>query len=112
MIKSRLSARFAFASFVLTLLASLSAGCGQDKSKGQIRYETARLERGSIVARVGASGTLSALVTVQVGSQVSGRIQTLSADFNSTVEKGQVLATLDPALFNATLANASRSEEH
>jgi HlyD family secretion protein len=69
-------------------------------------YETATLSRGSIVAKVTASGTLSALYTVQVGSQVSGRIKKLFADFNSEVKKGQVIATIDPQLFNAALEQA------
>jgi HlyD family secretion protein len=65
--------------------------------------ETAKLERGKIVAKVTATGTLSALVTVQVGSQVSGRIAELHADFNSTVKKGQLIARIDPQLFQATV---------
>jgi len=69
-------------------------------------YETATVDRGRISAKVTASGTLSALVTVQVGSQVSGRIQALYVDFNSPVDKGQVLAKLDPQLFQAALDQA------
>jgi HlyD family secretion protein len=70
------------------------------------QYETARVDRGRIVAQVTATGTLSALVTVQVGSQVSGRIQKLYVDFNSPVKKGQLIAKLDPELFQAALAQA------
>ncbi len=70
------------------------------------RYETARVDRGRIVAQVTATGTLSALVTVQVGSQVSGRIQQLFVDFNSPVKKGQLIAKIDPQLFQATLEQA------
>jgi HlyD family secretion protein len=69
-------------------------------------YETAKLGRGPIVAKVTASGTLSALVTVQVGSQVSGRIKELHADFNSDVKKGQLIAKIDPQLFVAALEQA------
>jgi len=64
--------------------------------------------RGRITARVTATGTLSALVTVQVGSQVSGSILRLHADFNSTVKKGQVVAKIDPRLFQATLEKCPR----
>jgi HlyD family secretion protein len=64
------------------------------------------VDRGRIVAQVTATGTLSALVTVQVGSQVSGRIQKLYVDFNSPVKKGQLIAKLDPELFQAALAQA------
>jgi HlyD family secretion protein len=70
------------------------------------RFETTAADRGRITARVSATGTLSALVTVQVGSQVSGRIQQLNADFNSVVKKGQVIAKIDPELFKASLAQA------
>ena len=69
-------------------------------------FETARASRGRIVAKVTASGSLSALVTVQVGSQVSGTIAALFADFNSTVKKGQLVAKIDPRLFNATVEQA------
>jgi HlyD family secretion protein len=70
------------------------------------KYETVKVDRGRIVARVTATGTLSALVTVQVGSQVSGRIQQLFADFNSQVKKGQVIAKIDPELFKAAVEQA------
>lgn len=69
-------------------------------------YQTSAIDRGPIVAKVTASGTLSALVTVQVGSQVSGRIREILADFNSPVKKGQVIARLDPQLLKATLEQA------
>lgn len=65
-----------------------------------------RVERGRITARVTASGTLSALVTVQVGSQVSGRIQDILVDFNSPVHRGQVLARIDPQIFRAAVEQA------
>jgi len=64
------------------------------------------VDRGRIVARVTATGTLSALVTVQVGSQVSGRVQQLFVDFNSPVKKGQLIAKIDPQLFQASLEQA------
>jgi HlyD family secretion protein len=57
--------------------------------------------RGDVVETVGATGTLQAVTTVQVGSQVSGNIAYLGADYNSLVKKGQVLARLDPSLFEA-----------
>ena len=62
---------------------------------------TAAVTRGDIVETVGATGTLQAVTTVQVGSQVSGNIAYLGADYNSLVRKGQVLARLDPSLFEA-----------
>jgi len=71
-----------------------------------LQYQTAALARGPVLARITATGILSAVVTVQVGSQVSGRIAKLNADFNSTVKKGQLIAEIDPALFEANLAQA------
>lgn len=67
---------------------------------------TVAVDRGRITAKITASGTLSALVTVQVGSQVSGRIQALLVDFNSVVKKDQVLAHIDPLFFQAALDQA------
>ena len=67
---------------------------------------TAEVTRGSIVTVVTATGTLEAVGTVQVGTQVSGVVQTLYADFNSIVKKGQVLARLDPSLIQAEIARA------
>ena len=71
-----------------------------------VKWETGKITRGNITARVTATGTLSALVTVQVGSQVSGRISQINVDFNSPVKKGQVVAKIDPQLFNAAVENA------
>lgn len=69
-------------------------------------YRTVQPDRGKIAAKVTATGTLSALVTVQVGSQVSGRIQEIYVDFNSPVKKGQVLAKIDPQLTEAAVNQA------
>ena len=60
---------------------------------------TAAVSRGDVVQSVKATGTLEAVTTVQVGSQVSGTIAALLADFNSQVKKGQVVARLEPSLF-------------
>jgi len=75
-------------------------------STAQVRFETAVLARGPLQAKITASGTLSPLITVQVGSNVSGTIKTLGADFNSQVKKGQVIATIDPRLFEAAVETA------
>jgi HlyD family secretion protein len=68
---------------------------------------TAEVSRGEVVAGVAATGTLEPVDTVEVGSQVSGTIKTLSADFNSPVRQGQVIATLDPALIDSQIAQAA-----
>ncbi len=67
---------------------------------------TAKITRGDIADTVGATGTLQAVTTVQVGTQVSGTILELNADFNSLVRKGQVLARLDPSLFQTQIEQA------
>ena len=68
---------------------------------------TAAITRGDVVDTVGATGTLQAVTTVQVGTQVSGTLQNLYADFNSLVKKGQVLARLDPSLFQTQIEQAN-----
>jgi len=65
---------------------------------------TAAVTRGNVVAAVDATGTLEAVTTVEVGTQVSGTIKTLSADFNSRVRKGEVIARLDASLFETQVA--------
>ena len=71
--------------------------------KPETMFKTAKVERGDIVSTVSATGNLAAVVTVQVGTQVSGTIQKLFVDYNSPVKKGQVIAQIDPSLFSAQL---------
>lgn len=73
----------------------------------EIAWKTSPVEKRRIAAKVTASGALQATVTVQVGAQVSGRIQKLNADFNTTVKKGQLLAKMDPQLFQAAVEQQS-----
>src|ERR1041384_1265165 len=77
---------------------------GTDSSSPQ--YMTARIERGNLRNTVTATGALQAVTTVQVGSQASGTISALYADFNSIVKKGQVVAQLDPAVTKAQVEQA------
>lgn len=79
-------------------------------TESAVRYETVAVTIGSLSAKVTATGTLSALVTVQVGSQVSGRIADILVDFNSPVTKGQVLAHIDPLLFRAAVEQARAND--
>src|SRR5712691_9762902 len=67
------------------------------------KYRTAKVDRGDVTQTVTATGALSAVTTVKVGSQVSGIIATLHADFNKQVKKGELLAELDPTPFLAKL---------
>src|SRR3989475_10131282 len=94
---------------VLLIIAAIGAGAGAiyvRRGGAEPTINTSPVTRGDIIDTVGATGTLQAVTTVQVGSQVSGTIQYLGADFNSIVHKGQVIARLDPSLFEAQLQQA------
>src|SRR5499425_2730843 len=78
----------------------------QCEKGGSANYQTATVTRGPITQAVTATGTLNPVVNVQVGSQVSGNIAKLFVDFNSQVKAGQVVAQIDPALFQATVTQA------
>src|SRR5258708_12166446 len=78
----------------------------------QAQHFTAKVERGDIHDVVEATGTINAVITVQVGSQVSGTIAKLNVDFNSRVHKGDVVAVIDPALFKGALLQASADLEN
>src|SRR6266545_1393996 len=80
----------------LAVIASLACRGSGNKNE---QYRTEKVDRGPITMTVTATGSLSAVTTVQVGSQVSGVIARLYADFNSRVTKGQILAELDPTPF-------------
>ena len=69
-------------------------------------FRTSPVSRGPLTAAVSATGTLNAVVTVLVGSQISGQIKELHADFNSQVKKGQVIARIDPEIFEAKVHQA------
>ena len=74
------------------------------RRKTEAKYRTAAVDRGDVTQTVTATGALSAVTTVQVGSQVSGIIAKLYADFNSRVKKGDLLAELDPTPFQEKIA--------
>lgn len=84
------------------ILAVLFFAC-----KGDVpAYRTEPVTRGDILATVTATGTVNAVTTVQVGTQVSGTIKSLYADFNSHVKKGQIIAQIDPSTFEAQVQQA------
>jgi HlyD family secretion protein len=99
--RGRLIGLIALVLVVLFVLYRWLAG-GEDAPE----YQTSVVERGNVVSRVSTSGSLQAVVTVDVGSQVSGRIQELYADFNSPVKKGELIAKIDPSLFQAAVVQA------
>jgi HlyD family secretion protein len=110
-----LSLKWGIAMVVVTL-AVLSAGTyyATSRDKREVAVTTSAITKGSVVEAVSASGTVEATTSVQVGSQVSGSVQALYADFNSIVRKGQVLARLDPSLLESQAeqarANVARAE--
>jgi HlyD family secretion protein len=92
---------------VVIVVAAAVWGYLYAQSRGNApKYRTARVERGALTAAVSATGNLNAVILVQVGSQVSGQILVLNADFNTVVRKGQVIARLDPAMFQAQVNQA------
>jgi HlyD family secretion protein len=96
---------------MLTVLAVVLVGGGLfyyrlHNAKKPVTPVTAAVTRGDVVAKVDATGTLAPVTTVQVGSQVSGTIKALHADYNSEVKKGQVVAELDPSLFQTQVEQA------
>jgi HlyD family secretion protein len=88
------------------LLAIVALTAFKFESKKAPQYFTEKVQQGDIQDVVQATGTINAVTTVQVGSQVSGTIQTLYADFNSHVKKGQVIAKIDPSLFQGAVLQA------
>lgn len=101
------SRRFLFPLLVVAVAVAAVGGYLYARTAGNTpRYRTAVVERGPVVATVSATGTLNAVITVQVGSQVSGQIKQLLADFNSTVKKRQLIARIDPESFEAKVNEA------
>jgi HlyD family secretion protein len=82
----------------------------RDRGK-TFQYRTVRVERGNLSTYVTANGTVNPVVTVLVGTQVSGTIQKLFADYNSRVKEGQLIALIDPATFQAQLSQAQAKLE-
>jgi HlyD family secretion protein len=98
------------AGLVVAVLAAAAGGYAWLKSGNggaeHPQYRLARVERGALTAAVAASGTLNAVTTVQVGSQISGQVKEIHADFNTPVKAGQVIARIDPETFELRVAQA------
>src|SRR5229473_1474965 len=95
----------------LIVVIVLFAAFGLNRG-GAVQHFTAKVERGEIDDVVEATGTINAVITVQVGSQVSGTIAKLNVDFNSRVHKSDVVALIDPALFQGALLQATADLEN
>ena len=95
----------------VVVLAGLVVTFGLNRGS-QVQHFTAKVERGEIHDVVEATGTINAVITVQVGSQVSGTIAKLNVDFNSRVHKGDVVALIEPALFKGAVLQATADLEN
>jgi HlyD family secretion protein len=85
---------------IIIVLGIVTFAVSKKRENGQ-KFRTEKITRGDIQAAVTATGTVNPVITVQVGTQVSGRIQHLYVDFNSPVKKGELIAQIDPAIFEA-----------
>ena len=93
-----------FATVVIAIVSVF--GWSHFRTAKASQYQTARVATGDVHSSVAATGTCNAVMTVQVGSQVSGNIKALYADFNTKVKKGQLVALIDPELFQARVNQA------
>jgi HlyD family secretion protein len=93
---------------LIAVLAAASAMGAWSHMRGRhgVEYRTAAADRGNITSTISATGNLNAVVTVEVGTQVSGNIKELYADFNTRVKKGQLVARIDPAIYEARVSQA------
>ena len=97
---------------VVLLAVGLTGAYFYSQSTGNApRFRTAPVTRGTLTAFVTTTGNLNAVITVQVGAQVSGQVKELFADFNSEVKRGQLIARIDPATFEATVAQSKAELE-
>src|SRR5689334_9219045 len=98
---------------LITLIVLSAAGAAMWRLHAQniVTFETMSMERGSIESNITATGNLNPVVNVQVGSQVSGNIKELYADFNTKVTKGQLVALIDPQMFQAQVDQATSAAE-
>src|SRR5262245_7038905 len=104
--------RLLSALFVVVIAGGLVGAYLYTQSRGNApKFRTQPVTRGPITSAVSATGNLNAVITVQVGSQVSGQIKELFADFNSQVKRNQLIARIDPAQFEAKVSAAKADLE-
>ena len=102
--------RYRLIGMALVVVAMLAGAWTWHRHAGEAgasRYRTAAIDRGDIRVAISATGTLSAISTVDVGSQISGQVTAVLADFNDRVSKGQVLARIDPSTYRAQIAQGA-----
>ncbi len=105
--------RYALPTIALVIVVAVAFGLWKafGASSNAPDYRFARVERGNVTSVVSAAGTLNAVITVQVGSQISGQIKELLVDFNSAVKKGQLLARIDPETYEIRVRQAEADLE-
>jgi len=91
---------------IIVAVAAVAIAARMLTARDSTQYFTEKIDRGDIRTVVEATGTINAVTTVQVGSQVSGTISKLNADFNSHVTRGEIIARIDPSLFEGALLQA------
>src|SRR5215468_6651661 len=101
--------RIALIGVVILIVAVGLFMFGRNRRTATVEYFTADVTEGALRNVVNATGVVQTVVTVQVGSQVSGQVQELYADFNTVVKRGQLLAKLDPRNFQAQVENSQAS---
>ncbi|MBI4690783.1 MAG: efflux RND transporter periplasmic adaptor subunit [Nitrospirae bacterium] len=94
------------AGIVIVIALGIAASTSFKNKGNGMKYRTEKITRGDIVNFVTATGTVNAVTTVLVGTQVSGTIKNIYVDFNSRVKRGQIIALIDPALFEAQVEQA------
>lgn len=99
-----------FVILVVILIGVVAIYLFSNSDADRTTFRLARIERGPIISAVSSTGTLNAVITVQVGSQVSGQIKELLADFNSEVREGEVIARIDPENFEARVRQAEAEQ--
>src|SRR5213083_2618511 len=107
--KKLLTRKTALIAFGLVMLAGILAFSMRSQKSSSAEFFTSRVDAGALRNVVNATGVVQTVVTVQVGSQVSGQVEELYADYNSVVKRGQLLAKLDPRNFQAQVENSQAS---
>lgn len=107
--RKRIRRGVAISIVIATAIAGIVLWSWLSPTAPPVRYKTALLDRGPVAATVTATGTVNPVVSVQVGSQVTGKIKTLYADFNSVVTQGQIIAQIDPAIYQSRVNQAKAS---
>ena len=107
LVRRKHSGRIVWIAVVLALLAAAGGWWWHMRSAGDVgSYRTAEVDRGAIAVTISATGSLSAITTVDVGAQVSGMVQSVLVDYNDRVRRGQIIARIDPSTFNAKVQQA------